>query len=232
MVWLVWLILGPPARKSRPRPSRTTPPGFVHIDIKYLLQMADETRRRYLFVAIDRATRWVYLELRADKSHTSACRFLDAVRAKAPFRISKLLTDNDGADRFTQPRKQPSGQHPFDRRCAEQGIVHRLAPPRHPQTNGRVERFNGRINDILASTRFRSRNDLETTLRRYAVLYNQHIPQKALGRKTPIQALRDWQTRQPELFVATVRNRPGPDIYRLSRKTVHGPLLVEVNNDV
>jgi hypothetical protein len=33
-------------------------PGFVHIDIKYLPQMPDETSRRYLFVAIDRATRW------------------------------------------------------------------------------------------------------------------------------------------------------------------------------
>lgn len=31
-------------------------PGFVHIDIKYLPQMPDETARRYLFVAIDRAT--------------------------------------------------------------------------------------------------------------------------------------------------------------------------------
>ena len=32
-------------------------PGFVHVDIKYLPQMLDETGRRYLFVAIDRATR-------------------------------------------------------------------------------------------------------------------------------------------------------------------------------
>lgn len=38
-------------------------PGFVHVDIKYLPQMADETARRYLFVAIDRATRWVYLRI-------------------------------------------------------------------------------------------------------------------------------------------------------------------------
>src|SRR3982751_114716 len=29
-------------------------PGFLHIDIKYLPQMPDETQRRYLFVAIDR----------------------------------------------------------------------------------------------------------------------------------------------------------------------------------
>jgi hypothetical protein len=31
-------------------------PGYLHIDIKYLPQMPDETSRRCLFVAIDRAT--------------------------------------------------------------------------------------------------------------------------------------------------------------------------------
>jgi len=28
-------------------------PGYIHIDVKYLPQMADESRRRYLFVAIE-----------------------------------------------------------------------------------------------------------------------------------------------------------------------------------
>lgn len=42
---------------------------------------------------------------------------------------------------------------------------HRLAPPRHPQTNGMVERFNGRINELLQQTRFDCRADLETALR-------------------------------------------------------------------
>lgn len=38
-------------------------PGYLHIDVKYLPQMADEDRRRYLFVAIDRATRWVFVRI-------------------------------------------------------------------------------------------------------------------------------------------------------------------------
>ncbi len=41
-------------------------PGFIHIDIKYLPQMPDDTTRRYLFVAIDRATRWVFMEIYSD----------------------------------------------------------------------------------------------------------------------------------------------------------------------
>lgn len=43
------------------------------MDVKYLPQMPDETCRRYLFVAIDRATRWVFMQIRPpqDRSHGS-----------------------------------------------------------------------------------------------------------------------------------------------------------------
>jgi len=51
---------------------KTYEPGFVHVDVKYLPQMADQDRRRYLFVAIDWATRWVYVVLKADKSALGA----------------------------------------------------------------------------------------------------------------------------------------------------------------
>jgi hypothetical protein len=45
----------------------------------------------------------------------------------------------------------------------------------HPQTNSMVERFNGRIEDVLQSLHFRSDEELETTLHRYVVLYNQQL---------------------------------------------------------
>ena len=35
------------------KPFKTYEPGYLHVDVKYLPQMQDETRRRYLFVAID-----------------------------------------------------------------------------------------------------------------------------------------------------------------------------------
>jgi transposase InsO family protein len=57
---------------------------------------------------------------------------------------------------------------------------HRLTLPRHPQTNGMVERFNGRINELLQQTRFDSRADLYATLMNYLKLYNHHIPRRAL----------------------------------------------------
>ena len=81
-----------PTVKELTQPARTTgkpfrdyEPGFVHVDIKYLPQMPDETERRYLFVAIDRATRWVYLEVRKSQSAKEAQGFLQNLTAKAPF---------------------------------------------------------------------------------------------------------------------------------------------------
>ena len=191
-------------------------PGFVHIDIKYLPQMPDETSRRYLFVAIDRATRWVFIELYADQTESSSVDFLAKVQQACPVKIVKLLTDNGSqfTDRFSAggSKKQPSGTHIFDRLCKQLGIEHRLIPPRHPQTNGMVERFNGRISDIVHQTRFGSAAELEATLRNYVKIYNHSIPQRALKHKTPVQALKDWREERPELFRKRVYNQPGLDI--------------------
>jgi transposase-like protein len=71
--------------KAKPKTFKSYEPGFVHVDIKYLPQMPDESSRRYLFVVIDRASRWVYLELKKSKSSTAATSFLERVVAKAPF---------------------------------------------------------------------------------------------------------------------------------------------------
>jgi len=175
--------------------------------------MADETARRSLVVAIDRATRWGYLHIYNDQSEVSSTDFLRRLRAASPIKIVKLPTDNGSqfTDRFTSKKNEPSGQHVFDRECVLLGIEHRLIPPRHPQTNGMVERFNGRISDILATTHFDYRVQLATTTDRYAILYNQHIPQKALAHRTPLEAARQWQKDKPELFVKTVRKLTGPN---------------------
>jgi transposase InsO family protein len=186
---------------------------FVHIDIKYLPQMPDETSRRYLFVAIDRATRWVFLRIYHDMSDTGSIDFLRRLKEASPIKINKVLTDNGSqfTDRFTSKDKKPSGRHVFDKVCAGMGIEHRLAPPRHPQTNGMVERFNGRITELLQQARFDSQADLEKTLHNYLKLYNHHIPQRTIGSKTPIQALKEWQQQKPELFVKRVYEQTGLD---------------------
>ena len=128
-------------------------------------------------------------------------------------KIQKILTDNGSqfTDRFTAKDKRATGKHAFDVSCAEMDIVHRLSPPRHPQTNGMVERFNGRISDLVKQTRFASAAELETTLTLYLKTYNHHIPQRALKHQTPIQALQKWRADKPELFVKRVYKQAGLD---------------------
>ncbi len=60
------------SKKKTPKPFRDYEPGYLHINIKYLPQMPNETQRHYLYVAIDRATRWVYLELRSSQATSDA----------------------------------------------------------------------------------------------------------------------------------------------------------------
>jgi transposase InsO family protein len=121
----------------------------------------------------------------------------------APMKITRVLTDNgqEFTDRLFGLRKRAAtANHDFERLSAELEIEHRLAPPMRPQTNGMVERFNGRIEDVLQSYRFRSGEDLEQTILRYVRLYNAQLPQSVLKGRTPIGALKDWHQMRPESF--------------------------------
>ena len=66
----------------------------MHVDLKYLPQMPDEDARRYLFAGIDRATRWVYVEILPAKSAECAQGLLERLLKAAPFKVTKVLTDN------------------------------------------------------------------------------------------------------------------------------------------
>jgi len=188
--------------------------------------MADEERRRSLFVAIDRANRGVFVRIYSAKTAATARRFLRDLERAAAMKITKVLTDNgkEFTDRlFGLRRRAATGNHDFNRLCAELEIEHRLTPPMRPQTNGSggprtgggsaltVERFNGRIEDVLQSYHFRSGEDLEQTILRYVQLYNGQLPQSVLKGRTPIDALTDWQCQRPELFRKRVYNHAGCD---------------------
>ena len=178
--------------------------------------MAEETSRRYLFVAIDRATRRVFIRVFKSKTAANARRFLRDLERACPIRIRTILTDNgkEFTDRLFGLRKRPAtGKHEFDLPCADLCIEHRLAPPAHPQINGMVERFNGRIEDVLKSHRFHSGEDMATPLHRYVLLYNQQLPQSALGSKTPFEAMKDWHSLRPEFFRKQTYHLLGCDNY-------------------
>jgi transposase InsO family protein len=146
------------------------------------------------------------LRIYKNQTDVSSTDFLRRLRKVAPMKIQKILTNNGSqfTDRFTAKDKRATGKHAFDVSCAEMGIVHHLSPPRHPKTNGMVERFNGRISDLVKQTRFASAAELETTLTLYLKTYNHPVPQRALKHQTLTQALQKWRAEKPDLFVKRV----------------------------
>jgi transposase InsO family protein len=193
---------------SRPQPAKPSssrfedaPIGFIHIDLKHLPRL--ERRPSYAFVAIDRATRYVYLEIHPRRNAATAAAFLQRFLAHFPAPVHTILTDNGSefTDRYAvdkpgKPKAKPSGDHPFDRVCAEAGIEHRLTKPFRPQTNGVVERFNRRIAEAIGRETKRGRGhrlfasnaDRDAFLTRFVHDYN-YTRLKCLRYRAPKQAL-------------------------------------------
>lgn len=180
-----------------------TPFGFVHIDLKHLTRLRHQ--RSYVFVAIERTTRFVYVEVvpQRDAKTISGCleRFIDAFG----YPIHTILTDNGSefTDRFAvdmkgKPDNRPSGNHPFDKACQAKGIKHRLTRPYRPQTNGMVERFNRRLSEALRlasiSSRNGGKNRFDSHEQRnqfiYDLVHNYNRTRlKCLSYKAPLEAL-------------------------------------------
>jgi transposase InsO family protein len=128
--------------------------GYVHVDLKYLGKL--QGRGEFAFVAIERTTRFVHLEVLPDRAGATAAAALQRFLEAFPGRVHTVLTDNgfEFTDRFRDGNRdgaaaRPTGRHPFDAVCAGHGIRHRLTRPYRPQTNGMAERFNRRIAEAL-----------------------------------------------------------------------------------
>ena len=91
----------------------------------------------------------------------SAIAFLREAVAGFPFRLSHMLTDNGSC--FTPT---------FATACTQLGAEYRHTRPRTPQTNGMVERFNGRIGSEVLGITIHSHRDLEQLLRGSNAAYN------------------------------------------------------------
>ena len=143
-------------------------------------------------MAIDRATRWVFIRIYRAKTAVNARRFLCDLEQACSLRMRPILTHNAKVSTnrlFGLRKRQANGKLDFDQLCAEFGIKHRLSPPARLQTDGLVQRFKGRVEEALQSPYFQSAQDLETTLHRYVPLYNQKLQKPALGSKTPLQVM-------------------------------------------
>ena len=129
-----------PPKKSK---FKQYPIGYFHIDIT---QVRTEEGKLYLFVAIDRTSKFAFAELHERMTRTIAAEFLRRLIAAVPYKIHTILTDN-GVQFTNQPHQKYAFKHLFDRICSAHGIEHRLTKPNHPWTNGQVERMNRTLKD-------------------------------------------------------------------------------------
>jgi putative transposase len=90
--------------------------------------------KRYIFTAIDVSTRFAFACAYPSNSSANGSDFLRKFIQVAPFNTLRIQTDNGG-----QFEKH------FDKACRENGLVNFFNYPRHPQSNGCLERFNKTI---------------------------------------------------------------------------------------
>jgi len=119
---------------------KSYPIGFFHIDIA---EVQTAQGKLHLFVAIDRTSKFAFVQLADQATRVTASSFLVALIAAVPYKIHTVLTDN--GIQFRLPPRYADGPtarymtHMFDMRCRENGIDHRFTKINHPWTTDEVE---------------------------------------------------------------------------------------------
>ena len=200
------------------------PIGYFHIDIA---EVHTEEGRLYLLVAIDRTSKFAFVELHEKATRRIAGNFLRALAAAVPYRIHTVLTDN--GTHFTEPsgtawtpaeikamraEKVLFRCHSFEAACADLDIEHRLTKPRHPWTNGQVERMNRTIKDATVKRfHYDSHSQLRQHLADFVAAYNFARRLKTLRGLTPYEAICKAWTDDPSRFINNPHHQsPGPNI--------------------
>jgi len=162
----------------------TARPGeLVHIDIKKLAKIppgggwrvnGKEHRNRrpsgyvYVHSAIDAFSRLAYSEIHLNETTVTAVGFWRralAFYASYGIAVERVLSDNGACYR----------SHEFARVLRDQLITHTRTRPYHPQTNGKIERFNRTLRDEWAYARpYRSDAARLRALDKWLHLYNHH----------------------------------------------------------
>jgi transposase InsO family protein len=186
------------------------PSGFLHIDIA---EVQTGEGKLYLFVAIDRTSKFAVTQLVDTADRKTAWEFLEHVLAAVPYRIHTILTDN-GIQFADQPRNRntaTSRQMRFDMICEANGIEHRLTQPNHPWTNGQVERMNRTIKDAPVKRFHYERHDqLRTHLGDFMAAYNFARRLKTLSGLTPYEYICKIWTSEPERSIVNpIHQMPG-----------------------
>jgi transposase-like protein len=175
--------------------------GYFHIDITEII--LEKNNKFYLFVAIDRISKFAIVRLYKNQTLENSKLFLKTVINECPYKIHTILTDN-GAQftyRLLLKSLRPKRFHDFDLICKLNGIRHRLTKFRHPWTNGQVERFNKTIKDATVKIyHYDNFKQLEKHLQEFIFAYNFAKRLKTLKFKTPFDFLIEKFKIIPKVF--------------------------------
>jgi len=177
--------------KPAKQPFKRYPIGYFHIDIA---EVRTEEGKLYLFVAVDRTTKYAFARLMKKATGAAAMAFLDELATAVPYQIHTVLTDN--GIQFADLPKNRGGPtanwrgHPFDRACQGRGIEHRLTKPNHPWTNGQVERMNRTLKEATVRRyHYETHRQQEDHLAAFLDAYNFARRLKTLRGLTPYEAI-------------------------------------------
>jgi transposase InsO family protein len=197
---------------SAKRKFKAYPIGYFHIDIA---EVRTAQGKLYLLVAIDRISKFAFVELHEKVARRTAADFLRHLIAAVPYKVHTVLTDN--GTHFTSPGNtasaapdikaaieagEPFWAHAFEYACAQYDIDHRLTKPKHPWTNGQVERMNRTLKDATVKRYYyETHGELRNHLADFVTAYNYARRLKSLKGLTPYEFIcKAWQT-QPERFI-------------------------------
>jgi RNA-directed DNA polymerase len=140
-----------------------------HIDIA---EVQSEEAKRYLFVAIDRMSKYAYAELHGKSTRLIARDFYANLIAAVPYTIHAILTDN--SIQFAKQEGTEGDWHiPFDRVCLAHDNDHCLIRVCHPWTYGQVECMNRNIKDATVKRyHYHSHAQLKSHLQTFLMAYN------------------------------------------------------------
>ena len=186
------------------------PIGFFHIDIA---ELRTAEGKLYLFVAIDRTSKFAVAQMVEKADRKTAWEFLELLLDAVPYRIHTILTDN-GIQFAEQPRNRNtiySRPMRFDMICEANGIEHRLTKPNHPWTNGQVERMNRTIKDATVKRyHYDSHDQLRSHLADFLDAYNYARRLKTLSGLTPYEYICKTWTSEPDQFILDpIHQMPG-----------------------
>ena len=192
----------PPEEQAQTKSFKDYAPGYLHLDTA---QINLGQAKWYLFVAIDRATRFVYVELHDNKRMDTAAAFLQQTLAQYPFKVEKILTDNGiefSYNLLVEAKKPKDGKvHPFAKICTDHHIEHRTTLVKHPWTNGMVEAMNKKIKaNTVKRFHYDNVEALKAHLYAYVLNYNFNLKLRAIGRKSPFEAILDFYRKSPEIY--------------------------------